>query len=191
MTQYDRVCHMRAMQICFRNCIWITWSISLTNWLHSCAAISPVLRPAISQTNPIKKKRAATCMSTYKCMLFGSLVKHMRDIRRHPKASGRQLRSIREVYVRHQGPVFGGQHPRTALSNRYDWCIGWRCSHNFLTLMVETQIVNIFCWHNLLTYGREVVLIYLLTEILLTQWIDTIIVDSEVADMIWSLSFLT
>ena len=90
---------------------------------HSCAAFSPVLRPAISQTNPIKKKRAATRMSTYKCMLFGSLVKHMRDIRRHPKASGRLLRSITEVYVRHQGTVFGGQHPRMALSNRYDWCL--------------------------------------------------------------------
>ena len=177
------------MQVCFRNCIWLTspstCSISLTNCLHNCAATSYMLRPAISQTNPIKKKPATTCMSTYNCMLFGPHVKHMRDIRRHPKASGRLLRSITEVYVRHQGTVFGGQHPRMALSNRYDWCIGWRCSHNFLTVIVETPIVNICCWPNVLTYGREIVLIYLLTEILLTQWIDTTIVDSEVADIIW------
>jgi len=64
-------------------------------------------------------------MSTYKSMLFGLLVKQMREILKQPKASGKQLRSIRDVYVRHQGPVFGGQQPRTALSNIDDRLDNW------------------------------------------------------------------
>ena len=109
LTQYDIVCHMRAMQVCFRNCIWLTspstWSISLTNCLHSWAATSYMLRPAISQTNPIKKKnqRQHAWARTTACYLdhMWNIWETSEGIRRHLagywEASRKCVWGIREL----------------------------------------------------------------------------------------------